>query len=34
VGEGGGADTPVEPAALPKRLRGRDPYVNLIARHR
>ena len=34
VNEGGGRDTPVEPAALPKRLRGRDPYVNLIARHR
>lgn len=34
VDEGGGADAPVEPAALPGRLRGRDPYVNLIARHR
>lgn len=26
--------TPVEPAALPSRVRGRDPYVNLLARHR
>ena len=34
IHEGGGADTPVEPAALPSRLRGRDPYVNLLARHR
>ena len=34
IDEGGGADAPVEPAALPGRLRGRDPYVNLIARHR
>ncbi len=34
VDEGGGADAPVEPAALPGRLRGRDPYVNLIARRR
>lgn len=34
VDEGGRADAPVEPAALPGRLRGRDPYVNLIARHR
>ena len=34
IHEGGGADMPVEPAALPSRLRGRDPYVNLLARHR
>ena len=34
IHEGGGADTPVEPAALPSRVRGRDPYVNLLARHR